>query len=235
MVALRDRHPQGADIVVAEGRASATALASAAPYVGFRDAGSRNTSARCRAGSAARWVDGKASGFSPDARTREQQYPPREKAISNICTNVPDSCATAFRCDSPSSARWQAGSSCISAALNHEAAIEVVEALAQVPGVEVLNDTFFNEFTAAGDAALLVEKARHEGILAGVPVSRLLPGAIRDRCSSPSPNVRTADDRAALVAADLLEALWRGDRTDFNDKGQPNSPLKPTDEADMTA
>jgi glycine dehydrogenase subunit 1 len=76
--------------------------------------------------------------------------------------------------------------------------------LSVVKGVEVLNTTFFNEYTlrVAGDAASLVERLAAQGNLAGVPVSRLLPGAgLDDLLLVASTEVNTDDDRAALVAA----------------------------------
>ena len=71
-------------------------------------------------------------------------------------------------------------------------------------GVEVLNETFFNEFTVRvkGDAASLVERMAQAGVLGGVPVSRLLPGAgLDDLLLVASTEVNTNEDRAALVAA----------------------------------
>ena len=76
-------------------------------------------------------------------------------------------------------------------------------------GVEVLNDTFFNEFTIrlAKPAASVVEQLAERGILAGVPVSRLLPGAsLDDLLLVASTEINTDDDRAAYVAA-LQEVL----------------------------
>ena len=57
--------------------------------------------------------------------------------------------------------------------------MKLADALASVPGVEVLNETFFNEFTVrAAEAGGRGRRALAErGMLGGVPVSRLLPGA----------------------------------------------------------
>ncbi|MDZ4319544.1 MAG: glycine dehydrogenase, partial [Phenylobacterium sp.] len=68
------------------------------------------------------------------------------------------------------------------AALNHSKARELREALAAVKGVEVLTPRFFNEFAirVPGDAAALVESLLDDGIVAGVPFSRLNPGAGMD-------------------------------------------------------
>ena len=76
-------------------------------------------------------------------------------------------------------------------------------------GVEVLNGSFFNEFTVklSTPAAPLVEALAAKRILAGVPVSRLLPDAgLDDLLILASTEVNSDDDRAALVAA-LKEVL----------------------------
>ena len=76
-------------------------------------------------------------------------------------------------------------------------------------GVEVLNGSFFNEFTVKLNkpAAPIVEALAAKRILAGVPVSRLLPGAgLDDHLILASTEVNSDDDRAALVAA-LKEVL----------------------------
>ena len=68
----------------------------------------------------------------------------------------------------------------------------------------MLNKSFFNEFTlrVQGDAAALVEQLAAQGVLAGVPVSRLLPGAgLDDLLLVASTEINTDEDRAAFVAA----------------------------------
>jgi glycine dehydrogenase subunit 1 len=88
------------------------------------------------------------------------------------------------------------------ARINHANAVKLADALAGVPGVEVLNETFFNEFTARlpRPAAEVVERLAERGVLAGVPVSRLLPGAgLEDLLLVASTEVNTDEDRAALV------------------------------------
>jgi len=82
--------------------------------------------------------------------------------------------------------------------------VKLADALSGVTGVEVLNKSFFNEFTVrlSRPAAEVVETLAAKGILAGVPVSRLLPGAgLDDLLLVASSEVNTEDDRAALVAA----------------------------------
>ena len=57
--------------------------------------------------------------------------------------------------------------------------MQLADRLARVANVEVLNETFFNEFTirVKGDAATVVEKLAARGVLGGVPYSRLKPDA----------------------------------------------------------
>ena len=63
------------------------------------------------------------------------------------------------------------------AELNHAEASELADLVAAVPGVTVLNDSFFNEFTVRlpKPAAPVVEALAARRILAGVPASRLIP------------------------------------------------------------
>ena len=87
--------------------------------------------------------------------------------------------------------------------------MKLADRLSAVKGVEVLNKTFFNEFTVrlAKPAAEVVERLAEKGVLAGVPVSRLLPGAgLDDLLLVASTEVNTDDDRAAFAAA-LKEVL----------------------------
>jgi glycine dehydrogenase subunit 1 len=81
--------------------------------------------------------------------------------------------------------------------------VKLADLLAGVPGVAVLNDSFFNEFTIRlpKPAAEVVETLAARGILAGVPVSRLIPGGgLDDLLLVASTEVNTDEDRAALVA-----------------------------------
>jgi glycine dehydrogenase subunit 1 len=56
--------------------------------------------------------------------------------------------------------------------------VQLADALARVPGVEVLTKSFFNELTVAlpKPAAPIVEALARQKILAGVPVSRFHTG-----------------------------------------------------------
>jgi glycine dehydrogenase subunit 1 len=63
------------------------------------------------------------------------------------------------------------------ARLNHAAAVALAERLERLPGVRLVNHTFFNEFAVRlpRPAAEVVEALAERGVLAGVPVSRFYP------------------------------------------------------------
>ena len=189
----------GADIVVGEGQSIGNALNFGGPYVGLFATRQKYV----------RQMPGRLAGETLDANfergfvltlsTREQHIR-REKATSNICTNS-GLCALAFSIHM--TLLGESGLRTL-ARVNHANAVKLADMLARVPGVEVLNETFFNEFTirVKGDAGQLVERLAAQGILAGVPVSRLLPRAgFDDLLLIASTETNTDEDRAALVAA----------------------------------
>jgi len=96
------------------------------------------------------------------------------------------------------------------ARINHAAAAVLADRLAEIPGVTVLNRTFFNEFTirVPGDATQLIEQLAQKGVLGGVPFARLDPGRdeLADLIIVAATEVCTAEDRAAYVRA-LTEIL----------------------------
>jgi glycine dehydrogenase subunit 1 len=61
---------------------------------------------------------------------------------------------------------------------NHYMAVEAAERLTRVPGVELVNRTFFNEFTLRlpKEARPVVRAMAEKGVLGGVSLGRLYPG-----------------------------------------------------------
>ncbi|KFG67341.1 aminomethyl-transferring glycine dehydrogenase subunit GcvPA [Microvirga sp. BSC39] len=201
---LKSPGSMGADIVVGEGQSIGNALNFGGPYVGLFATQSkflRQMPGRL----CGETVDADGSrGFVLTLSTREQHIR-RDKATSNICTNS-GLCSLAFTIHM--TLLGEAGLSRL-ARINHANAVKLADQLAAVKGVEVLNKTFFNEFTLklAKPAAEVVERLAEKGVLAGVPVSRLLPGAGLDNLLLvASTEVNTDDDRAAFAAA-LKEVL----------------------------
>jgi glycine dehydrogenase subunit 1 len=196
---------QGADIVVGEGQSIGNPLTFGGPYVGLFAA--RQKFVRQMPGRlCGETVDAEGKrGFVLTLSTREQHIR-RDKATSNICTNS-GLCSLAFTIHM--SLLGEAGLTKL-AALNHANAVALAEALAAVPGVSVLNDSFFNEFTirVPGDAAAVIEKLAAKGVLGGVPVSRLEPDkpGLADLIVVAATEINTDADRRAYVAA-LKEVL----------------------------
>ena len=163
----------GADIVVAEGQSIGNGLNFGGPYLGLfatREKFVRQMPGRLCGETVD--ADGK-RGFVLTLSTREQHIR-REKATSNICTNS-GLCALAFTVHMA-----LLGSEGLSrlAKLNHYKATMLAIRLNQITGIEVVNDTFFNEFTVklAIPAAKVVSRLASRNIFAGVPASRLWPG-----------------------------------------------------------
>jgi glycine dehydrogenase subunit 1 len=195
----------GADIVVAEGQSIGNALNFGGPYLGLM--ATRKEFIRQMPGRlCGETVDAEGNrGFVLTLSTREQHIR-REKATSNICTNS-GLCALAFSIHM--GLLGEAGFVRL-ARLNHANAILLADALSTVPGVTVLNKTFFNEMTirVTQPAAALVERLARRGILAGVPASRLLPTdpEVGNLIILAATELTTKADIAALCAA-LTEEL----------------------------
>ncbi|WP_181705892.1 aminomethyl-transferring glycine dehydrogenase subunit GcvPA [Chthonobacter rhizosphaerae] len=196
---------QGADIVVGEGQSLGNPLTFGGPYVGLfatREKFIRQMPGRLCGETVD--ADGK-RGFVLTLSTREQHIR-RDKATSNICTNS-GLCALAFTIHM--TLLGETGLTRL-ARLNHANAVKLADALKAVPGVTVLNDTFFNEFTVRlpANAAEVVEKLARKGVLGGVPASRLEPKRtdLDDLLVVASTEVNTDEDRAAFVTA-LKEVL----------------------------
>src|SRR6188768_2076942 len=179
-----------ADIVVGEGQSIGNALSFGGPYVGLF--ASRTKFVRQMPGRlVGETVDAEGKrGFVLTLSTREQHIR-REKATSNICTNS-GLCTLAFTIHL--SLLGEAGLRRL-ARINHANAVKLADALGKVPGVKVLNETFFNEFTirVPGDAAQVIEKLAAKGVLGGVPCSRLAPDNphLRDLIVAASTEVNT--------------------------------------------
>lgn len=170
--ALESPGAMGADIVVGEGQSIGVALNFGGPYVGLfatRQKYIRHMPGRlCGETTDA---DGK-RGFVLTLSTREQHIR-RDKATSNICTNS-GLCALAFTVHM--TLLGETGLRGV-ATLNHETACAAADALSAIDGVELLNESFFNEFTLRlpKNATGVVEALAAKGILGGVPGERLWP------------------------------------------------------------
>ncbi len=164
--------PPGADIVAGEGQSIGVPLSFGGPHVGLL--ATRQKFVRQMPGRlCGQTVDQNGKrGFVLTLSTREQHIR-REKATSNICTNA-GLCSLAFTIHM--SLLGETGFTKL-AALNHSKAVTLADRLEKIDGVEILNDSFFNEFTVKlpTEAATVVEKLAARRILGGVPVSRLIP------------------------------------------------------------
>ena len=162
----------GADIVVGEGQSIGVGLQFGGPYLGLF--GCREKFVRQMPGRlCGQTVDAEGKrGFVLTLSTREQHIR-REKATSNICTNS-GLCALAF-----SIHLTLLGGEGLAqlAVVNHDKAQTLIERLAKVPGVTVLNDAYFNEATLVlpRDAREVVRELADRKVLGGVSLGRLFP------------------------------------------------------------
>jgi glycine dehydrogenase subunit 1 len=167
---LKSPGEMGADIAVAEGQSIGNGLNFGGPYVGLfacKEKFVRQMPGRLCGETVD--ADGR-RGFVLTLSTREQHIR-RDKATSNICTNS-GLCALAFSIHM--TLLGEVGLRRL-AALNHQRARELRDALAKVAGVEVMTPQFFNEFAVRlpKKAAEVVETLAGNGVIAGVPYSRL--------------------------------------------------------------
>jgi len=171
--AIKSPGEMGADIVVGEGQSIGVGLQFGGPYVGLF--ASREKYVRQMPGRlAGETVDAEGKrGFVLTLSTREQHIR-REKATSNICTNS-GLCALAFSIHM--TLLGEKGLTGL-AQLNHARAREAADRLGAIPGVRLVNDSFFNEFTLElpVEARPAVHAMVERGILGGVSLGRLYPG-----------------------------------------------------------
>ncbi|MEI6440035.1 MAG: aminomethyl-transferring glycine dehydrogenase subunit GcvPA [Alphaproteobacteria bacterium] len=194
---LKSPGEMGADIAVAEGQSIGVGLSYGGPYVGLFACKEKYV----------RQMPGRLCGETLDAEGRRgfvltlstrEQHIRRDKATSNICTNS-GLCALAFTIHL--SLLGERGLKSL-AALNHSRARELRDALAVIPGVQILTPRFFNEFAVRlpVNAAETVEALVGQGIVAGVPYSRLAPEAgMDDVLLVAATETTTEADIAALV------------------------------------
>lgn len=194
----------GADIAVGEGQSIGGALTFGGPYIGLF---------ACRQ-KLIRQMPGRLCGETIDANgdrgfvltlsTREQHIR-RDKATSNICTNA-GLCALAFTAHM--TLLGSAGLEQL-AALNHEAACDLADALNGVNGVEILTPRYFNEFAFKTpiNAEAVLAQLEELGVLGGVRASRLLPGAGMDDVIIAAATECTTQDDIAAYADALREII----------------------------
>jgi len=203
--AIRSPGELGADIVVGEGQSIGVGLQFGGPYLGLFATREKFV----------RQMPGRLCGETVDAAgkrsfvltlsTREQHIR-REKATSNICTNS-GLCALAFSIHL--TLLGEKGLRAL-AAENHRLACLAADKLATIPGVELVNRSFFNEFAVRieGDARQAVRELAHKGVLAGVSLGRLYPDQpeLAGGLLVAVTETTTEDDINALVAG-LKELL----------------------------
>jgi glycine dehydrogenase subunit 1 len=172
--AIKSPGEMGADIVVGEGQSLGVGLQFGGPYLGLFAVRDPRHVRQMPGRLCGETVDAEGKrGFVLTLSTREQHIR-REKATSNICTNS-GLCALAFTVHL--TLLGEKGLRQL-AAENHRLACLAADRLAQVPGVTVLNDAFFNEFTVMlpTDARAVVRTLAEKKVLAGVSLGRLYPG-----------------------------------------------------------
>ena len=198
---IRSPGEMGADIVVGEGQSIGVGLNFGGPYVGLfacQEKFVRQMPGRL----AGETVDAEGRrGFVLTLSTREQHIR-REKATSNICTNS-GLCALAFSIHM--TLLGEKGLRAL-AEQNHRLAAEAARQLGEVPGVELVNGSFFNEFTVKlpKESRPVVRTMAEAGVLGGVSLGRLYPG---EPSLANSLVVAVTETSTHLDIAALCEAL----------------------------
>lgn len=156
--------PVEADIVCGEAQSIGIPMSYGGPHLGFFACKNQYL----------RQMPGRLCGMTEDADGRRgfvltlstrEQHIRRDKATSNICTNQ-GLCALAFTVHM--SLLGEDGFKHL-ARLNHEAACKLADALSQIDGVSIVNETFFNEFTISlpKSSSLVVDDLATCGIIGG--------------------------------------------------------------------
>ena len=204
--ALRSPGEMGADIVVGEGQSLGVGLQFGGPYLGLFAVRDPKHVRQMPGRLCGETVDAEGKrGFVLTLSTREQHIR-REKATSNICTNA-GLCALAFSIHL--TLLGEKGLRAL-AAENHRLACKAADRLAQVPGVDVLNEAFFNEFTirVPAESRPLVRDLADRGVLAGVSLGRLYPdGEGRENGIVLAVTETVTEDDIEALASALQECL----------------------------
>lgn len=173
--AIRSPGEMGADIVVGEGQSLGVGLQFGGPYLGLFAVRDPKHVRQMPGRLCGETVDAEGKrGFVLTLSTREQHIR-REKATSNICTNS-GLCALAFTVHM--TLLGEKGLREL-AAENHRLACHAADRLTKIPGVKLLNNAFFNEFTLMLEgrpAREVVRDLASRGVLGGVSLGRLYPG-----------------------------------------------------------
>ncbi len=205
--AIRAPGDMGADIVVGEGQALGVGLQFGGPYLGLF---------AVRDPKHVRQMPGRLCGETLDAQGRRgfvltlstrEQHIRREKATSNICTNS-GLCALAF--SAHMTLLGEKGLRQL-AAENHRLACLAADRLAAIPGITLLNPSFFNEFTLLLDgkpAREVVRDLAARGVLGGVSLGRLYPGVkALENALLVAVTETTTEEDIDLLAMELTDAL----------------------------
>lgn len=194
----------GADIVAAEGQSIGNGLNFGGPYVGLFAAKEKLL----------RQMPGRLCGETVDADGRRgyvltlstrEQHIRRDKATSNICTNS-GLCALAFTIHM--SLLGEVGLRRL-AEVNHANARKLRDAVAAIPGVKVLTPRFFNEIAVAlpKNADEVVQALANDGVLTGVPYSRLDPEAGLDNVLLMAATERTQNADIDIMSRRLARVV----------------------------